>query len=185
MNPFWSFSRRGASWTFVGLTSSFPDLGTDAGNLAKFRICNTKAMPGCKAFQVSKENGSEPAEAVVGDEAMEGELADQVMVFQYKGKFHATDHSCPHSSYPLSQGIPFDIEDFGVVLSAGLTCPKHGWSFDMFTGMSDRGSYKLNVWEVQLRDVKGVESSISSGDIDGESETTSKEVWVRRKQRIG
>lgn len=34
---------------------------------------------------------------------------------------------CPHSSYPLSQGIPFDIEDFGIVLSAGLTCPKHNW----------------------------------------------------------
>jgi len=36
--------------------------------------------------------------------------------------------------------------------------------------MSDRGSYKLRIWEVQLRDVAG-------GD--------DKEVWVRRKQRMG
>ena len=77
---------------------------------------------------------------------------------------------CPHSSYPLSNGTPFDIEDFGVTLSAGITYPKHDWSFDLFTGRSDRGSYKLAVWETQIR---------KSESGDGE------EVWVRRKQRIG
>jgi nitrite reductase/ring-hydroxylating ferredoxin subunit len=71
---------------------------------------------------------------------------------------------CPHSSYPLSNGMPFDIEDFGVKLSKGISCPKHDWSFDLHTGRSDRGSYKLAVWETEIR---------------GE------EVWVRRKQKIG
>lgn len=71
---------------------------------------------------------------------------------------------CPHASFPLSKGTPFDIEDFGVVLSAGLTCPKHGWSFDLHTGQSDRSAYRLAVWEIQEKDG---------------------EVWVRRKQRIG
>jgi nitrite reductase/ring-hydroxylating ferredoxin subunit len=79
---------------------------------------------------------------------------------------------CPHSSYPLSQGIPFDIEDFGIVLSAGLTCPKHNWSFDLFSGRSDRGNYKLKVWEVELREIAG-------------TSTDDREVWVRRKPRIG
>ncbi|CAI4213871.1 unnamed protein product [Parascedosporium putredinis] len=102
------------------------------------------------------------------------DLKDQVLVFQHRGKFHAIDHRCPHSSYPLSKGIPFDIEDFGIVLSAGLTCPKHGWSFDVHSGMSDRGHYKLGVWEVQLRDVAG-----------DAAESTEQEVWVRRKQRMG
>lgn len=60
--------------------------------------------------------------------------------------------------------MPFDIEDFGVKLSAGITCPKHDWSFDLHTGRSDRGSYRLGVWETEVR---------------GE------EVWVRRKVRIG
>jgi nitrite reductase/ring-hydroxylating ferredoxin subunit len=64
--------------------------------------------------------------------------------------------------------MPFDIEDFGVVLSLGIQCPKHDWSFDLHTGRSDRGSYKLQVWEVQQR--AGAE-----GD----------EIWVRRKQKIG
>lgn len=89
---------------------------------------------------------------------------------------------CPHSAYPLSQGTPFDIEDFGVVLSAGISCPKHGWSFDLFTGMSDRAQYRLTVWEVQLREIGGKESSSTT---DKTSESTDKEVWVRRKQRIG
>ena len=79
---------------------------------------------------------------------------------------------CPHSSYPLSQGSLFDIEDFGITLSAGITCPKHGWGFDIFSGKADRGNYKLKIWEAQVRDGP-----------DGKPDE--KEVWVRRKQRIG
>lgn len=59
-------------------------------------------------------------------------------------------------------------------------CPKHDWSFDLFTGTADRGNYKLRVWEVQLRKVGGEEVD-SATDV----EATDKEVWVRRKQRIG
>lgn len=93
---------------------------------------------------------------------------------------------CPHSAFPLARGIPFDIEDFGVVLSAGLTCPKHGWSFDLFTGRADRGNYLLRRWEVQLRPVTKSESEItaSSGSTNGKADK-SQEVWVRRKQRMG
>jgi nitrite reductase/ring-hydroxylating ferredoxin subunit len=52
-------------------------------------------------------------------------------------------------------------------------CPKHDWSFDIITGKADRGTYKLKVWEVQLRDPPAG------------AENDDKEVWVRRKQRIG
>lgn len=95
------------------------------------------------------------------------------------------DQECPHSSYPLSSGRPFDIEDFGIVLSSGITCPKHGWSFDLFSGRSDRGSYKLQVWELELRPVAGSrpEAAIEGGE--GEVVAEEKEVWVRRKQRMG
>ena len=71
--------------------------------------------------------------------------------------------------------MPFDIEDFGMVLSAGITCPKHGWSFDLFLGHADRGRFELGVWEVQLRDVEGAETPAGA--------ETEKEVWVRRKER--
>ncbi|EKV06420.1 Rieske [Penicillium digitatum] len=155
MNP---FTRATAIWHPVGLASEFPSIDDD-----------TRIMPRCKAFNIPKTNGAiEPVE----DIDLPGELKDQVLVFKYKGKYHAIDHQCPHSSFPLSRGNLFDIEDFGIVLSAGLTCPKHGWSFDIFSGRADRGNYTLKVWEVQLRD-----SSAPGG--------TDQEVWVRRKQRIG
>lgn len=90
---------------------------------------------------------------------------------------------CPHSSYPLSQGTPFDIEDFGVILSAGLTCPKHGWSFDIFTGTADRGNYQLDIWETQLRETKSVDPRQTEVDNSKVLDIADKEVWVRRRQQ--
>ncbi|OQE13541.1 hypothetical protein PENFLA_c046G06209 [Penicillium flavigenum] len=135
MNP---FTRPSAAWHLVGLASEFPSIDD-----------SSRIVPRCKAFNIPKTNDTiEPVE----DIDLPGELKDQVLVFKYKGKYHAIDHQCPHSSFPLSRGNLFDIEDFGIVLSAGLTCPKHGWSFDIFSGRADRGNYTLKVWEVQLRD---------------------------------
>ncbi|KAK4169688.1 hypothetical protein QBC43DRAFT_295451 [Cladorrhinum sp. PSN259] len=182
-------SRPEAQWFHVGSASSFPDIGADEEevvDLSQPRTCGGKGglgtgaeeqnkIPGCKAFHIPKTNPSEGREVKVAAEDVPADLTDQVLVFKHKGKFHAIDHSCPHSSFPLSQGTPFDIEDFGIVLSAGITCPKHGWSFDLFSGRADRGNYKLKVWEVELRDVKGGDPASS----------TDKEVWVRRKQRMG
>lgn len=75
------------------------------------------------------------------------------------------------------------------MLSAGLTCSKHGWSFDLFSGRSDRGNYRLKVWEVELRDVgegKVVkEVGEGEGEGEGEEEEVAREVWVRRKPRMG
>ncbi|KAF3388678.1 hypothetical protein F1880_003791 [Penicillium rolfsii] len=168
MIPFFQRSR-GDPWQKVGLASAFPDLGLD-------KNCS-QITPSCKAFRIPKADGSSGADGP--EEAnldSPGDLKDQVLVFQYKGKFHAVDHSCPHSSFPLSQASIFDIEDFGITLSAGLTCPKHGWSFDLFSGQGDRGNYRLKIWEVELRDPPASNGDVSEGD---------KEVWVRRKQRIG
>ncbi|OSS45658.1 hypothetical protein B5807_09492 [Epicoccum nigrum] len=170
-NPFSRAPRGGAAWFNAGPVSSFPSIdASNNGPLAQQRQCNDNFAPGCKVFHVPAEDAS-AAKQVGIDEWKEegaGEAKQQVMVFRYEGKFVAVDHECPHSSFPLSNGTPFDIEDFGVKLSAGITCPKHDWSFDLFTGKSDRGSYRLKIWETEVR--KGG---------DGE------EVWVRRKQRIG
>lgn len=65
------------------------------------------------------------------------------------------------------------------MLSAGINCPKHDWSFDLFTGQGDRGNYMLKRWEVELRD-----PVVGNGDVSG-GEKPDKEVWVRRKARIG
>ncbi|GAD95159.1 Rieske [2Fe-2S] domain protein [Paecilomyces variotii No. 5] len=161
MNPFVRVFQSGGAWHRVGLASEFPDISED--------VDGCQITPSCKAFKIPKTEGESPVEANI---KLPGDLKDQVLVFQYKGSFHAIDHQCPHSSFPLSQGSLFDIEDFGITLSTGISCPKHGWSFDIITGKADRGTYKLKVWEVQLRDATTFPN-------------TDKEVWVRRKQRIG
>ncbi|KHO01512.1 Rieske [2Fe-2S] iron-sulfur domain protein [Metarhizium album ARSEF 1941] len=185
-------SRPDTGWIPVGAASSFPNLGPDAPSLIQQRPCHDARpapAPGCKVFHVPRDHQpSRASEIHVSREGLPSpatgdELVDQVLVFRYRGKFHAVDHCCPHQSYPLSNGSPFDIEDFGVVLSAGLACPKHGWSFDLFTGTADRAAYKLAVWEVQLRDKDGVQvvDSKGDGDVGARDET----VWVRRKPRVG
>ncbi|KAI1459372.1 hypothetical protein F4805DRAFT_421331 [Annulohypoxylon moriforme] len=174
-------SRKGDAWFYVGLVSSFPDT-TDSSNasLSEKRSCaGQDSAPGCKVFHVPATDSSQ-AHQIEGDSIFldEGDLKDQVLVFKHNGKIHAVNNRCPHSSYPLSEGIPFDIEDFGITLSAGITCPKHGWSFDLFTGKADRANYKLGIWEVQLRPGPGAQVGASN-------EKDDQEVWVRRKQRMG
>ncbi|KAI0893900.1 hypothetical protein F4806DRAFT_474825 [Annulohypoxylon nitens] len=175
-------SRKGDAWFNVGLVSSFPDItNSSSTSLSELRSCaGQDSAPGCKVFHVPTTDSSQ-AHQVEDDSIFhdEGDFKDQVLVFKYNGKVHAVNNRCPHSSYPLSEGIPFDIEDFGIVLSAGITCPKHGWSFDLYTGKADRANYKLGVWEVQLRPSPDTRAGASNEKGDDQ------EVWVRRKQRMG
>ncbi|KAK9778608.1 putative Rieske domain-containing protein [Seiridium cardinale] len=172
-------NRRGDAWFSVGLASSFPDI-TESGSetVSGIQPCGQAEAPGCKVFQVPAEDSSLASEvdpSNVAEAAFAArDLRQQVLIFQYKGKFHAVNNQCPHSSFPLSNGTPFDIEDFGIVLSAGITCPKHGWSFDLFSGQGDRGNYRLKLWEVQLRPVPGAPA-----------DDPEREIWVRKKQRMG
>jgi hypothetical protein len=99
-------SRPDVSWISVGRVSSFPNLGEDAGNLIQSRPCHDNLMPGCKIFHVPKEQqSSQSSEIHISPESLESpvtgdELKNQVLVFQYRGKFHAVDHvSCIASEY--------------------------------------------------------------------------------------
>lgn len=97
MNPFRAASQQNAQWLFVGLASEFPDVELDGANLSQSRPSNTGFKPGCRAFYASRKNESQNSKGLVEadlDEAtsVEAELKDQVLVFRYKGKFHAIDH---------------------------------------------------------------------------------------------
>ena len=75
MNP---FTRPNAAWHMVGLASEFPSIDDDS-----------RIVPRCRAFNIPKTNDTiEPVE----DIDLPGELKDQVLVFKYKGKYHAIDH---------------------------------------------------------------------------------------------
>ena len=50
-----------------------------------------------------------------------------IAVFNVHGTFHAVDGTCPHRGGPLGEGY---LEEKVV------TCPWHGWRFDVTTGIS-------------------------------------------------
>jgi len=51
-----------------------------------------------------------------------------VAIFNVDGRLHAIDNTCPHQGGPLGEGY---LEDDAVV-----SCPWHGWTFDVRTGVS-------------------------------------------------
>jgi nitrite reductase/ring-hydroxylating ferredoxin subunit len=57
----------------------------------------------------------------------------EIALFNVDGKFHAIDNTCLHRGGPLGEG-----EVDGTI----VTCPWHGWQYDILTGkniMDDTG----------------------------------------------
>lgn len=48
-----------------------------------------------------------------------------IAVFNVDGCFHAIDGTCPHQGGPLGEGA---------LVGAVVTCPWHGWQFDVTSG---------------------------------------------------
>jgi nitrite reductase/ring-hydroxylating ferredoxin subunit len=163
-------------WLYAGPASALTNIEPSAA--PKTKITNpADGPPPCIILQLPDPASSpsndttQTPQRLTPSEAQETiGLSPQILIFRYRNKLHAINHSCPHRTHPLSRGSLYDIEDFGIVFSAGITCPGHGWAFDVNTGLCDRGSYKLQVWEVESR-----------GGEDGEEEG----VWVRRKESSG
>ena len=72
----------------------------------------------------------------------------ELALFNVQGKFHCIDNVCPHRGGPLGEGA-LD----GTV----VTCPWHGWRFDVTTGFSPvMPTAKVDTFEcaVEGNDVK-------------------------------
>ncbi|MCP3920868.1 MAG: Rieske 2Fe-2S domain-containing protein [bacterium] len=54
----------------------------------------------------------------------------QIALFRTGAELHALDDSCPHRGGSLG---------LGVVLDGAVTCPWHGWHFDLDTGCNTDG----------------------------------------------
>jgi nitrite reductase/ring-hydroxylating ferredoxin subunit len=58
------------------------------------------------------------------------------------GQIFAIENLCPHQRYAVfHQGI---LEQYTI------TCPMHGWSFDIRTGKAVTGSGRLNIFDVRV-----------------------------------
>ncbi|HUJ79178.1 MAG TPA: Rieske 2Fe-2S domain-containing protein [Nitrospiria bacterium] len=63
-------------------------------------------------------------------------------VFNIEGRFYAIRNRCPHEGGPVATG-PLK----GTI----ITCPRHGWQFDLTTGQStNRGAFSVKTYPVTV-----------------------------------
>jgi nitrite reductase (NADH) small subunit len=67
----------------------------------------------------------------------------RIAVFRLPDGLAAVDAACPHSGGPLSDGI---------VADHCVTCPLHGWRFDLASGRAVNGPGAVAVHDVCERD---------------------------------
>ena len=67
----------------------------------------------------------------------------RIAVFRTPEGFRALDHACPHAGGPLADGI---------VADRCVTCPLHGWRFDLATGHAQNADASVAVHDVVERD---------------------------------
>lgn len=70
----------------------------------------------------------------------------EIAIFQSEGKFFAVSNICPHQHAPvIAEGIRSENI---------ITCPMHGWSYDIETGKSTNGSGGLTCFELKIESDK-------------------------------
>lgn len=67
----------------------------------------------------------------------------RVAIFRLPGGWAAIGHTCPHAGGPLADGL---------VADTCVTCPLHGWRFDLRTGERRGGSERVVTYPVRERD---------------------------------
>lgn len=67
----------------------------------------------------------------------------RIAVFRTSGGWRAIDGACPHEGGPLADGI---------VAERCVTCPLHGWRFDLDSGEAVNASARVASYEVVERD---------------------------------
>lgn len=67
----------------------------------------------------------------------------RVAVFRTPEGFRAIDHACPHAGGPLADGI---------VAERCVTCPLHGWRFELDTGRALNAEASVAVHDIVERD---------------------------------
>jgi hypothetical protein len=95
VNAFSPPSRVGNAWFNAGLTSSYPNID-DTSRIGEQRpsSCEGPFIPGCRIFHIPQDSTTSARELAIDDwkDNDAGDTKDQVMIFQYKGKFIAVDH---------------------------------------------------------------------------------------------
>jgi nitrite reductase (NADH) small subunit len=77
-------------------------------------------------------------------QALELVLGDRIVaLFNVDGAFHAMDGICPHQGGPLGKGE---------LTGCMLTCPWHGWRYDVTTGKHETSPLTQPCFDVKVDD---------------------------------
>jgi hypothetical protein len=114
--PFVATSRRGQPWFSAGLASSFPDVTNSGTVILSDQLACDAPNPtkhSCKVFLAPDIQDSKTQAIQLSDDPkdqLDASLrqGDQVLIFQYKGKFHAIDNVRWLRSLPCSTRIRDD-----------------------------------------------------------------------------
>lgn len=67
---------------------------------------------------------------------------EEIALFNVNGTFHAIHNTCVHRGGPLGEGL---------LENAVVTCPWHGWQYDVTTGVSTvNPSAKVKTFNVKV-----------------------------------
>jgi nitrite reductase (NADH) small subunit len=72
-----------------------------------------------------------------------GILGRRIAVFRVADGWRALDARCPHEGGPLADGI---------VADSCVTCPLHGWRFDLDSGEAVNADARVTRYEILERD---------------------------------
>jgi nitrite reductase (NADH) small subunit len=67
---------------------------------------------------------------------------NECVLFRVEEEIFGIENRCPHQLYSVFHQ--------GTIEQYTITCPMHGWSFDLRTGKAVRGSGHLNILEVRV-----------------------------------
>lgn len=127
-------------------------------------------------FVMRKYVGPRVDEIPVGDRYIGEFGGKQVGILNVDGKFYAFLHRCPHLGGPLCEGTVL-----GLVYAEGqgevrfdkdrkmLTCPWHGWEFDLKTGQSyvNPTSLRARSMPVEVQSGATVVAELKDGTVAG------------------
>lgn len=71
-----------------------------------------------------------------------GPFEKPIALFNVNGEFYAINYICPHMGGPLGEGK---------LAAYVVSCPWHGWTFDVRTGLPDHpGGHSVSAYEVKV-----------------------------------
>jgi nitrite reductase/ring-hydroxylating ferredoxin subunit len=66
----------------------------------------------------------------------------QIALFAVGGTYYAVQNDCPHQHYSAMHD--------GILRHGQITCPMHGWTFDLATGKATIGGGRLRTYAVKV-----------------------------------